>query len=124
MKTSLHRICSSARCFAGVVATCIAVVTHSSATAQQMEVIPYERQLVAQLQAMPEGELKETYLHCWRESTHRVMGYGEIALCSIVYETVLRRIFAGYFDALLAWSRLNAGYALENTFLGTSSRQP
>jgi hypothetical protein len=123
MKTPLHQIFSSARCLA-VVATTVTVLVHSSATAQQIEVIPYERQVVAQLQAMPEGDLKETYLHCWRESTHRVMGYGEIALCSIVYETVLRRIFAGDFDALLAWSRVNAAYQAGNTSVRADSLQP
>lgn len=123
MNTPLHQIFSSARSLA-VVATTLAVLAHSSATAQQIEVIPYERQLVAQLQVMPEGELKETYLHCWRESTHRVMGYGEIALCSIVYETVLRRIFSGDFDALLAWSRVNAAYQAGATSARADSAQP
>jgi hypothetical protein len=60
---------------------------------------------------LPELELKNTYSNCSREAMQRVLGSGEAALCSVVYEALLGRIFGGDFEALLAWSRLHPDYA-------------
>ena len=107
MKVALHRVLLAARLIAGIALITVAG-TSPSTKAEQLEIVSNARQPAAQLHTLPESELKGAYLHCSRESTERIMGYGEIALCSIVYETVLKRIFAGDFDALLAWSRANS----------------
>lgn len=48
---------------------------------------------------------KALYLQCTEESIERHLGGGEAAFCSIVYDVLLKRYFAGDFGALLAWSR-------------------
>jgi hypothetical protein len=122
MKTSLQRILSVARRDIAAVSI-IAAGIALPANAQQQHLVSHE-QVQIKLQALPEPELKEAYLHCSREATHRLLGNGEIALCSIVYETLLSRIFAGDFDALLAWSRQSSGHTLENASAKVGARQP
>lgn len=65
----------------------------------------FESRLVAELEAAPHEQLKEVYADCANESEARLLGSGEAAVCSIVYETLKRRVFGGDFEKLLAWSR-------------------
>jgi len=52
---------------------------------------------------LSEAELKESYLRCSRAAVRGRLQSGEIAGCSVVYETLLRRVFGGDFRALIAW---------------------
>lgn len=65
----------------------------------------FEAELVAKLEKAPHEELKSVYTDCSQEAETRMLGAGEAATCSIVYETLKRRVFGGDFAALLAWSR-------------------
>jgi hypothetical protein len=74
-------------------------------TYAQAALVP-DDQITAELAVLPENRLKEFYLHCSHEASRHVLGLGEAALCSMIYETLLGRIFGGDFHALLAWSRV------------------
>lgn len=79
-----------------------------TALAQPADVAPFfgfEAELVAKLEAAPNEELKSVYNDCSREAETRLLGAGEAAVCSIIYETLKRRVFGGDFAALLDWSR-------------------
>ena len=86
-------------------ASAVFVVASGLASAQTLDVAARHDHLTTQLEVVPESSLKTLYLGCSREATQRSLGSGEIASCSIVYETLLRRGFGGDFMALLAWSR-------------------
>lgn len=86
-------------------ASAVFVVASGLASAQTLDVAARHDHLTTRLEVMPESSLKTLYLGCSREATQRSLGSGEIASCSIVYETLLRRGFGGDFMALLAWSR-------------------
>jgi hypothetical protein len=88
-------------------ASVIVLATAPSPTgAQALEpaVVSFHERATTQLGALPEPGLKAVYLHCSREASQYALRLGEAAYCSIVYETLLRRIFGGDFHALLAWS--------------------
>jgi hypothetical protein len=47
--------------------------------------------------------LKDLYLQCSRESSQRLLGFGEATWCSFGHEALLKNEFDGDFNALLAW---------------------
>lgn len=47
--------------------------------------------------------LKAAYLRCDRAATERLLGPGDAANCSVIYEELLRVGFGGDFKRLLAW---------------------
>jgi hypothetical protein len=57
------------------------------------------------LHAMSADDVKALYVECSSEATQRRLGSGEVAVCSVVYDVLLKRHFDGSFEALLAWSR-------------------
>jgi hypothetical protein len=57
------------------------------------------------VQTFPEDELKRLYMQCGRETERRLLAGSEVMACSVVYETLLARVFGGDFLALIAWSR-------------------
>lgn len=57
------------------------------------------------IEQLSEPDLKQFYLHCARESVRQRLGGGEIALCSIGYERLLKETFNGDFRAFLEWRR-------------------
>ena len=61
----------------------------------------------AHLERVPEQELERLFLRCSRESSERLMGLDEAALCSIGFEALKKRKFGGDFNAMLAWWRLH-----------------
>jgi hypothetical protein len=73
--------------------------------AREPAALDYENPLVAALHELPEQDLKAFYLECNRAATQTSLGSGDIALCSIGYEILLKSTFGGDFSALLAWSR-------------------
>jgi hypothetical protein len=65
----------------------------------------HESRFVSTLEKLPEAETKSLYLRCSSESLLGTLSTIEVALCSIVYETLLQDVFDGDFFALLDWSR-------------------
>lgn len=57
------------------------------------------------LESLPADVIKQRYLQCSAEATEHRLSGGEAALCSTIYEVLLRRHFGADFSALLAWSR-------------------
>lgn len=47
--------------------------------------------------------LKGAYLRCDRAATERLLGAGDAATCSVIYEELLKVGFGGDFKRLLAW---------------------
>jgi hypothetical protein len=47
--------------------------------------------------------LKAAYLRCDRAATERLLGAGDAATCSVIYEELLKVGFGGDFERLLAW---------------------
>lgn len=58
----------------------------------------------AAVRQLPDSDLKVFYLRCARAAGKQALSSGEIALCSVGYQTLLDRTFGGDFLALLAWS--------------------
>ena len=57
------------------------------------------------LERMSEAEMKRFYSRCSDEGLERHLDTGEAMACSIGYEILLQKHFAGDFARLLAWSR-------------------
>ena len=49
--------------------------------------------------------MKEVYARCSQAVIERRLDGGEAMTCSIGYDVLLKKHFAGNFDLLLAWSR-------------------
>jgi hypothetical protein len=92
-RASLGALCMS------LAGTCFA---QSSGLPPSFEV---EARLAAQLEQASPEQLKANYADCSNEAERRLLGSGEAAVCSIIYETLKRRVFGGDFAALLAWSK-------------------
>lgn len=63
--------------------------------------------LRAHSERMSERDLEHLFLRCSRESSQRLMGFDEAAVCSTGFEALKKRKFDGDFNALLAWWRLH-----------------
>jgi hypothetical protein len=61
-------------------------------------------ELLAHFDSLPEANLKALFMSCSKESSRRVMGADEGALCAMAWDELLER-FGGDVDALLAWWR-------------------
>ena len=96
---------------AGIVVAAAALA--ASAPAAGADDVPFSAQqvaadgfaVIAQIQQLPDTDLKEFYLRCNRAALRGGFGSGEAALCSVGYETLLKRTFEGDFRALLDWRR-------------------
>lgn len=64
-----------------------------------------DARLATELEQASHEQLKAIYVDCSNEAERRLLGAGKAAACSIVYETLKRRVFGGDFAALYAWSR-------------------
>jgi hypothetical protein len=60
---------------------------------------------VALLEKLEAPTLKRIYLRCARESSQRLLSLDEMHQCSVAADILMRRSFAGDFNALLAWWR-------------------
>lgn len=94
----------------------LAPSVHARAPGHAVDAVAVESRLVAQLERLPEQDLKSFYLRCSRAASQHALGSGEIALCSQGYEILLKRIFGGDFFALLAWSQLHSDDTLKTAF--------
>lgn len=61
----------------------------------------------AHIEGLPDPDLERLFLRCSRESSERLMGFGEAAVCSFGFEALKKRKFGGDFNAMLAWWRLH-----------------
>ena len=59
--------------------------------------------IIAELAAVPSGQLRQAYLACARESNQRLLDPGEAMVCAMVADTLLASDFNGDFTALIAW---------------------
>ena len=57
------------------------------------------------IERLSEHEIKAFYVRCSQEVVERRLDGGEAMICSISYDVLLNKHFAGNFDLLLAWSR-------------------
>lgn len=70
-----------------------------------IEPLPTSEWMRAQLEGMPETEVKAFYARCSDASIGRRLDGGEAMACSIGYEVLLQKHFGGDFERFLAWSR-------------------
>ena len=77
-------------------------------TGQGGPLMELEREL-ARYHQLPDGCLKTMFMQCSAASEKEVLGMGTVMECSLGYEALLKRVFAGNFDALLAWWRDERG---------------
>jgi hypothetical protein len=61
--------------------------------------------LRARLEQLSERDMKLFYSRCSREGLVRRLEGGEAMACSIGYDVLLKKHFAGDFERLLSWSR-------------------
>lgn len=78
---------------------------HAQALAPNSTGRNFDGAVMDHLDRLPAADLKRLYLDCESESETGRLGIGGIEACSVVYVELLRRVFGGDFDALLAWSR-------------------
>jgi hypothetical protein len=57
----------------------------------------------AEFAQLPNPCLEDLYLKCSRESSQRMLGFGEATWCSFGHEALLKGEFGGDFNALLTW---------------------
>jgi hypothetical protein len=83
------------------------VLLAASAGADDLSAWRERDQLRAHFELLPERDLERQFLRCSRESSERLLGFGEAAVCSIGFEALKKRKFGGDFEAMLAWWRLH-----------------
>lgn len=64
-------------------------------------------QLLARFEHMSEPVLARAFLRCDREARARVLSLDDGARCAMAWDALLRRVFAGDVDALIAWWQVN-----------------
>lgn len=91
---------------AKLTATCLTLTLLApGAPAQTLPCAGDCARLREQMERLGEPALKTLYLACSDESARRPLAFDEAARCSIAAEVLKVRVFAGDFDALLAWWR-------------------
>lgn len=95
---------STARCSLAAVCMSFAATAFAQSPGAS-STLESEARFVAHLEQAPHEHIQAAYVACSAEAEQRLLGSGEAAMCSLVYETLKRRVFGGDFDALLAWSR-------------------
>lgn len=71
-------------------------------TFPQTVVFPRE-QWLASFDRMPEPALATAFLRCDREARVRMLSFEDGVRCAMACDALLRRVFAGDVDALIAW---------------------
>jgi hypothetical protein len=61
----------------------------------------------ASFDRMPEQALATAFLRCHREAQVRMLSFEDGVRCAMAWDALLRRVFAGNVDALLAWWRVH-----------------
>jgi hypothetical protein len=75
-------------------------------TFPQAAVSPRE-QWLASFDRMSEPALAAAFLRCDREARVRMFGFEDGVRCAMAWDALLRRVFAGDVDALIAWWRVH-----------------
>jgi hypothetical protein len=57
----------------------------------------------------PEACLKAMFMNCSEASEQNVLDVGTAMVCSVAYEALLKSVFKGNFDTLLAWWQSQRG---------------
>jgi hypothetical protein len=89
------------------IATPVSEIAGGASRPVTLDKVSVRDPLRAQLETLAEGELKSIYVNCSREAVERRLGSGGRAYCSVAYDVLLSRHFAGDFRAFLAWSQSN-----------------
>jgi len=97
---------SNTACRRWIGVACI-LLAASAGAADDLSIWRERDQLRAHFERMPERDLERLFLRCSRDSSERLLGFDEAALCSIGFEALKKRKFGGDFDAMLAWWRLH-----------------
>lgn len=64
---------------------------------------------LSSFEGLSEDCLKSMFMHCSAASEKNVLGMGTVMACSVAYEALLKRVFRGDFEKLLAWWRTQGG---------------
>ena len=79
----------------------------STATAQTLEQIDFSAQrsqVVAQVESVPDIELRWRHLRCLHVASVRGLTMGETTVCAIVADALRERVFAGDHRAMTTWA--------------------
>jgi hypothetical protein len=81
---------------------------HSCAAPQRADGHPLagREEALSRYEALPASCLKTIFLACTHAANAQLLDLGNATACSIGYEALLRRAFAGDFHALMAWWRV------------------
>lgn len=69
--------------------------------------VPSREQWLASFDRMAEPALAAAFLRCDREARARMLGFEDGVRCAMAWDALLRRVFAGDVDALIAWWRVH-----------------
>jgi hypothetical protein len=61
---------------------------------------------LASYDRLPEPALAEAFLRCDREARVRMLSFEDGVRCAMAWDALLRRVFVGDVDALIAWWRI------------------
>lgn len=100
------RACAS---LCGLALAAAALTVTAAGAEQPPRRVDAESMFTAALHELSERDLKARYLQCSQAALQGQLGSQEIALCSLGYEVLLRRVFGGDYLALFAWSRSEGG---------------
>lgn len=84
-----------------------ATSSHAQEPIPILSVFAAREQLFTTFERMPEPQVKGFFLLCSRESSQRMLDFGDAMRCSMANDALLKRSFRGDFDALLAWWRVH-----------------
>jgi hypothetical protein len=100
------------RCAAALLAVAAMVPTFAELPPQACEVQPspvhplLDRDgTLSRYEQLPQHCLEALFMRCAAEANQQILDFGSAAACSIGYEALLKRGFAGDFQALMAWWR-------------------
>lgn len=92
---------------AGAMGSAAAEVSSSACHVPPSEVHPLADRdaALSRYEQLPQYCLEAMFMRCSTEAGLQLLDFGSAATCSIGYEALLRRGFAGDFHALMAWWR-------------------
>lgn len=73
--------------------------------ASPQSALPPREQWLASFDRMSEPVLAAAFLRCDREASVRMLSFEDGVRCAMAWDALLRRVFFGDVDALIAWWR-------------------
>lgn len=106
MKARLVR-CAAALLAAAAMESALAELPSRTCEVQPSQVHPLlDRDgALSRYEQLPQHCLKAIFMQCAAQASEQLLDFGSAAACSIGYEALLKRGFAGDFQALMAWWR-------------------